>query len=571
MNRLKAAKPVTQKIKEEEDAAKQINQRFQKRLGVNRVHPVFRHQVAQPPLTTPSPPQPQSLNQESSESIRRQMIVESVDELAERSTTAGKEEEGNHRLLTDSESASGLLESAPKATFSSAIVNNGLQSEDATNIAAHPSVPTDPLLLQPTALAGNRLNELTGEDEPLDQPLAATPPLVLTRTYSVDESSTRISIVPVLMPGGGIENQTINEAFVMHKLITAYRTLPPGDLLLLNTEDPALVPSMAEHYPLNNLSDYWQPFPSMTNASRPANIGNTDPLTATTPSMNLTDPAMLTKALQQPTLAALYSALQRIQQQMSTMTQVVRPTERLHSSTVYQTKRISYYDGRRTRTRYLTDFGSVVTATETLFTTEMVPMLNSALVPQQQQLRQALASHLKQFAQSMASQSAASAQAFHIQPTSVEPLSIVRSTDSSDSVDTMASGGSPMLSASVSTQKQMPSQALPTVDLPSEPLLTSAQIFAPTKSSASVPSPSSTAMLSDLFASNAVTKTILKTVTIVSRMTSSQTRIYTLIYNGFSTKYRTVTSTSILPTTVTVVSTQLITSTPAIDLNALLG
>ncbi|GFS71105.1 DUF4758 domain-containing protein [Trichonephila clavipes] len=49
--------------------------------------------------------------------------------------------------------------------------------------------------------------------------------------------------------------------------------------------------------------------------------------------------------------------------------------------------------------------------------------------------------------------------------------------------------------------------------------------------------------------------TITSIYTTVTTTTSLSPRIYTLIYNGFSTKFRTVTSTSMYPTTVTITST----------------
>lgn len=49
--------------------------------------------------------------------------------------------------------------------------------------------------------------------------------------------------------------------------------------------------------------------------------------------------------------------------------------------------------------------------------------------------------------------------------------------------------------------------------------------------------------------------TITSTYTTVTTATSLSTRIYTLIYNGFSTKFRTVTSSTLYPTTVTITST----------------
>lgn len=59
-----------------------------------------------------------------------------------------------------------------------------------------------------------------------------------------------------------------------------------------------------------------------------------------------------------------------------------------------------------------------------------------------------------------------------------------------------------------------------------------------------------------------------------SMVTKTSTKVYTLIYNGFSTKYRTVTSTSVYPTTVTQTTTKvvpLMNTISPLDFNSLFG
>lgn len=59
-----------------------------------------------------------------------------------------------------------------------------------------------------------------------------------------------------------------------------------------------------------------------------------------------------------------------------------------------------------------------------------------------------------------------------------------------------------------------------------------------------------------------------------SMITKTSTKIYTLIYNGFSTKYRTVTSTSVYPTTITQTTTKVVSMMNTIsplDFNSLFG
>jgi hypothetical protein len=61
-----------------------------------------------------------------------------------------------------------------------------------------------------------------------------TPPLVISRTYSVTERSMRTTVVPVF-DGTVTTSHTVTESFFIRKLITAYKTLPPGDIFLLET------------------------------------------------------------------------------------------------------------------------------------------------------------------------------------------------------------------------------------------------------------------------------------------------------------------------------------------------
>ncbi len=61
-----------------------------------------------------------------------------------------------------------------------------------------------------------------------------TPPLVISRTYSVTERSMRTTVVPVF-DGTVTTSHTVTESFFIRKLITAYKTLPPGDVFLLET------------------------------------------------------------------------------------------------------------------------------------------------------------------------------------------------------------------------------------------------------------------------------------------------------------------------------------------------
>lgn len=61
-----------------------------------------------------------------------------------------------------------------------------------------------------------------------------TPALVISRTYSVTERTMRTTVVPVF-DGTSTQSHTVTESFFIRKLITAYRTLPPGDMILIDS------------------------------------------------------------------------------------------------------------------------------------------------------------------------------------------------------------------------------------------------------------------------------------------------------------------------------------------------
>ena len=61
-----------------------------------------------------------------------------------------------------------------------------------------------------------------------------TPALVISRTYSVTERTMRTTVVPVF-DGTATQSHTVTESFFIRKLITAYRTLPPGDVIVIDS------------------------------------------------------------------------------------------------------------------------------------------------------------------------------------------------------------------------------------------------------------------------------------------------------------------------------------------------
>lgn len=185
---------------------------------------------------------------------------------------------------------------------------------------------------------------------------------------------------------------------------------------------------------------------------------------------DLNNPLMLAAVLQNPQLAALYLGLQQMnkQQQATQYQTITKPAKILQTETLYNTKMVSYYDGRQTRSRTILEPTGTTERMVNTYTTEVVPVMNNQFAMQQAQLQNMFATQL-----------------------------------------------------GVLPQFQM----TPTAKLQSS--------------------------------------TILKTITTVTDSTMTKSKVYTLVYNAFSTRYRTVTSTSITPTTVTTVLTETIQISPS--------
>lgn len=97
--------------------------------------------------------------------------------------------------------------------------------------------------LEPSELFSNgilegseSLNAITATAEASEQ---QTPPLVVSRVYSTTEHSWRTSLVPIF-DGLATTTHTLTESFIIRKIVTAYRTMPPGDLLGLDERNVTL-------------------------------------------------------------------------------------------------------------------------------------------------------------------------------------------------------------------------------------------------------------------------------------------------------------------------------------------
>lgn len=187
---------------------------------------------------------------------------------------------------------------------------------------------------------------------------------------------------------------------------------------------------------------------------------------------DLNNPLLLAAVLQNPQLAAVYLGLQQMKQQATQYNTITKPTQVLQTETIYNTKLVSFYDGRQTRTRTILEPAGTTEKVLATFTTEVVPVVN----PNYAQMQNMFATQL---------------------------------------------GFMP----------QMPQMAQ----------------FQATPSIQS--------------------STVLKTVTTVTEATVTKSKVYTLVYNALSTRYRTISSTSVTPTTITTVLTETVQVQPTKALN----
>ncbi|XP_064482743.1 mucin-2-like [Ornithodoros turicata] len=337
-----------------------------------------------------------------------------------------------------------LITAGQQATITSLVTLHAGQRKSVRTLTLTTSVhPT----LEPSELLSNGIVEgIMSTPVPEE-----TPPLVVSRVYSTMEHTWRTSLVPVF-DGLVTTTHTVTESFIIRKIVTAYTTMPPGDLLVLDDHNDTLADEDSEQYfqtllqgipPSNSLRTR---SPSSLEASYLALPSNGNLQLSNNPLISLG------QAFQNNPLAAVYLGLQQLNQQITLYSTVTHTTVYTTTDTVFSTKVVNFYDGRRTRSRTLSESLSTTERTLTSYSTAVVPYLNTQALQlqqlQQQQLQQLIAT-------------------------------------------------------------QQPPQF----------------------------------------------STVTSTYTTVTVATSYSSKIYTLIYNAFSTRYRTVTSTGTYPTTVTITST----------------
>lgn len=309
-----------------------------------------------------------------------------------------------------------------------------------------------PLTVHPTDIQDILSSQSTAMDA------SDTDQQIVTRTFTTTERALKTSIVPIY-DGKSTMYHTVTESFFIMKIITAYRTLPPGDPSAIESfldepeisattlEVAANIPSSVIQTPPTEQLPAEDIIQSTTALPMPGNSQT-----------QLTNPLLsLGHALSNNPLAAVYLGLQQLNAQMTLYSTITDTSTYVTTETIYNTKTIRFYDGRSTRFRMISDPISTKKSTITTTITSLQPYLNTHAMQQQQQLQKLIA----------------------------------------------------------------PTQLTPHYN------------------------------------------TITSTYTTVTTATSLSKRIYTLIYNGFSTKFRTVTSTTLYPTTVTVTTTSKIPVAPS--------
>ncbi|KAH9394753.1 hypothetical protein TYRP_004810, partial [Tyrophagus putrescentiae] len=344
-----------------------------------------------------------------------------------------------------------------------------------------------------------------------------TPALVMTRTYSVTERTMRTTVVPVF-DGTSTQSHTVTESFFIRKLITAYRTLPPGDIFIeststlspsMNTElingteildlsmaeqgiQPSSVEGMIQATQMPSFTGNAESETKMPAALQPLmpsidpslSFGMQPPMFAQNQfaqKFDLNNPLLLAAVLQNPQLAAVYFGFQQMKQQQQQAPQqyntLTVPTQVLQTETIYNTKVVSFYDGRTTRSRTILEPSGTTERVVNTFTTQLVPIMNGNSNSNNQQQQQLAAMQQAQ-----------------------------------------------LQNALMGTQMGMPMGAMQMPQFQMTPTIQSS--------------------------------TMLKTVTTVTEATMTKSKVYTLVYNALSTRYRTITSTSVTPTTITTVLTE---------------
>ncbi|KFM60598.1 Zonadhesin, partial [Stegodyphus mimosarum] len=246
-----------------------------------------------------------------------------------------------------------------------------------------------PLTVNPTDIQDILASQSTAMDR---ENTASDAYNIVTRTFTTTERALKTSVVPIF-DGKQTTFHTVTESFFIMKIITAYRTLPPGDATVLESifDEPEISattlevaaniqPSVIQSPPPDQISTESLVQPSITLPSG----SNNNP--------QLTNPLLsLGHALSNNPLAAVYLGLQQLNAQMTLYSTVTDTSTYVTTETFYSTKTIRLYDGRSTRYRKISEPVSTKKSTVTTTVTSVQPYLNTHALQQQQQLQKLIA------------------------------------------------------------------------------------------------------------------------------------------------------------------------------------
>ncbi|XP_022236393.1 uncharacterized protein LOC111083939, partial [Limulus polyphemus] len=261
---------------------------------------------------------------------------------------------------------------------------------------------TVPRTLEATEVLSNGLFESINDIGDRNNLLISDSPsfTVISRTYSTTQHTLRTSLIPVF-DGQSTKVHTVTESFVIRKIITAYKTMPPTDILLENDSDFDIPDEIGFSLQSTLLPGVFPLPPSprqhllQTSLSRVPGLDNLVPSGDNAP-LNLANPLLsLGAALSRNPLAALYLGLQQLNQQVTHLTTITKMSSYVTVETVYNTRVVSIYDGRAVRLRTLSEPLSTTERTLTSVFTTVQPMVNTQALQQQQQFQQLFGSQLR--------------------------------------------------------------------------------------------------------------------------------------------------------------------------------
>lgn len=198
----------TQKDKEEEEAAKEINQRLNRRLGVTRPQPREPATETSSDIVALAPALEDRRDGAVAGDSRTPVYNPPIFDPLGNGGDEDMSDIDPHRVIKEVQTVTSELtrdvnghQKVDTVTFTTTVERT---------LDASEGFPTDGILGSTVAVEANDLDASAIQE---------TPPIVISRTYSITERSTRTSLVPVF-DGTSTITHTVTERFFIRKLIT---------------------------------------------------------------------------------------------------------------------------------------------------------------------------------------------------------------------------------------------------------------------------------------------------------------------------------------------------------------